>query len=74
MGRGLVSWIDTLREKFADEDFRRNLKRGLIAAAVVGSGLYVYSKGRKHGYSRGFTAGYGEARTEEALALEAHEE
>lgn len=69
-----MTWLAALREKFADENFRRNLKRGLVAAAVVGSGLYVYSKGRKHGYSRGFTAGYGEARTEEALALEEHEE
>lgn len=68
-----MTWLDALREKFADENFRRNLKRGLVAVAVVGSGLYVYSKGRKHGYSRGFTAGYGEARTEEALALEEHE-
>ncbi len=69
-----MSWLDAIRAKLADEDFRRNLKRGFVAVVVVGASAYVYSKGRKHGYARGFTAGYGEARTEEALAFEEHED
>jgi len=69
-----MSFFSSLKEKLGDEDFRRNLKRVFVGAAVVGAGLYVYRKGYRNGEARGFVAGYGEARTEEALALEEHED
>lgn len=57
-----------LAEKWrTDASFRRGVYATVGTAAALGGAYYAV---RRSGYKRGYEAGYGEARTEEALMLE----
>lgn len=69
-----MSFFADLKDKLSDPDYRRQVGRVLLGVGAA-AGLYVvYRKGYKNGHARGFERGYGEARTEEALMLEGHDE